>query len=127
MIGYFKRNIMTPYKITEEIFQVGGGRLTSSEDAAIYLIRSAAVVTVTSVPPAPPVVPPASNCPAAPSYAAKPLKEKSGAAKLDTTQTRPVIKIVLRFIAYLQTYFPRLLRFFVYHVTATSTVTLCKL
>jgi glyoxylase-like metal-dependent hydrolase (beta-lactamase superfamily II) len=30
---------MTPYKITEEIFQVGGGRLTSSEDAAIYLIN----------------------------------------------------------------------------------------
>jgi len=29
---------MTPYKITNEIFQVGGGRLTSSEDAAIYLI-----------------------------------------------------------------------------------------
>jgi glyoxylase-like metal-dependent hydrolase (beta-lactamase superfamily II) len=29
---------MNPYKITNEIFQVGGGRLTSSEDAAIYLV-----------------------------------------------------------------------------------------
>ncbi|MBW1798657.1 MAG: MBL fold metallo-hydrolase, partial [Deltaproteobacteria bacterium] len=26
-------------KITEEIFQVGGGELTSPEDAAIYLIN----------------------------------------------------------------------------------------
>ena len=30
---------MDPYKITDEIFQVGGGRLTSSEDAAVYLIN----------------------------------------------------------------------------------------
>jgi glyoxylase-like metal-dependent hydrolase (beta-lactamase superfamily II) len=30
---------MGPYKITEEIFQLGGGRLTSSEDAAVYLIN----------------------------------------------------------------------------------------
>ncbi len=30
---------MDPYKITNEIFQVGGGRLTSSEDAAVYLIN----------------------------------------------------------------------------------------
>jgi len=30
---------MSPYKITKEIFQVGGGRLTSSEDAAVYLIN----------------------------------------------------------------------------------------
>lgn len=30
---------MNPYKITNEVYQVGGGRLTSSEDAAIYLIN----------------------------------------------------------------------------------------
>ena len=30
---------MDPYKITNEICQVGGGRLTSSEDAAVYLIN----------------------------------------------------------------------------------------
>ena len=30
---------MDPYKITNEIFQIGGGRLTSSEDAAVYLIN----------------------------------------------------------------------------------------
>jgi len=30
---------MDPYKITNEIFQVGGGQLTSSEDAAVYLIN----------------------------------------------------------------------------------------
>lgn len=30
---------MKPHKITDEIFQVGGGRLTSPEDAAVYLIN----------------------------------------------------------------------------------------
>lgn len=30
---------MVPYKITNEIYQVGGGHLTSPEDAAIYLIN----------------------------------------------------------------------------------------
>jgi glyoxylase-like metal-dependent hydrolase (beta-lactamase superfamily II) len=30
---------MSPYKITNEIYQVGGGQLTSPEDAAIYLIN----------------------------------------------------------------------------------------
>jgi glyoxylase-like metal-dependent hydrolase (beta-lactamase superfamily II) len=30
---------MEPYRITKEIFQVGGGRLTSPQDAAIYLIN----------------------------------------------------------------------------------------
>jgi glyoxylase-like metal-dependent hydrolase (beta-lactamase superfamily II) len=34
-----KTNDMSPHEITKEIFQVGGGRLTSSEDAAIYLIN----------------------------------------------------------------------------------------
>jgi glyoxylase-like metal-dependent hydrolase (beta-lactamase superfamily II) len=30
---------MNPYRITKEIYQVGGGRLTSPEDAAVYLIN----------------------------------------------------------------------------------------
>ncbi len=30
---------MRPYRITKEIYQVGGGRLTSPEDAAVYLIN----------------------------------------------------------------------------------------
>jgi glyoxylase-like metal-dependent hydrolase (beta-lactamase superfamily II) len=30
---------VNPYRITKEIYQVGGGRLTSPEDAAIYLIN----------------------------------------------------------------------------------------
>jgi glyoxylase-like metal-dependent hydrolase (beta-lactamase superfamily II) len=30
---------MGPYKITNEIYQVGGGKLTSSDDAAVYLIK----------------------------------------------------------------------------------------
>lgn len=30
---------MRPHKITKEIYQVGGGQLTSPEDAAIYLIN----------------------------------------------------------------------------------------
>ena len=36
---FFKYPILTMRQITKEIFQVGGGQLTSPEDAAVYLIN----------------------------------------------------------------------------------------